>query len=115
MAQSMNPSGTPLNLLYINCSPPSDIPEAEWERWLRTIHIPAALNSGTVIRAALYKETGFAMIPQPSHPLEYMLLYQTGFNRLQDSETYIKAYEDTGAEKYDTVADNDTRNYKVRW
>jgi hypothetical protein len=110
----MNPSGTPLNLLYINCSPPSEAPEVEWERWLTTKHMPSALNSGTVARAALYKETGFAMIPHPSHPFNYMLLYQTDFKRLQDSEKYIKTCEDTGAEKYDAAANKEIRNYKVR-
>ena len=115
MAQSMNPSGTPLNLLYINCSPPLDVPEAEWESWLTMKHMPAILFSGAVVRAVLYKETGFAMIPNPSPLLRYMLLYQTDFKRLQDSEQYIKTCEAAGAEKYAIFANNDTRNYKVRW
>jgi hypothetical protein len=65
MAQSMNPSGTPLNLYYINCSPPSNVSELEWEKWLASKHVPAVVSSRIVTRAALYKEVGFGMIPIP--------------------------------------------------
>lgn len=114
MAQSMNPNGTPLNLYYINCSPPSNVSELEWERWFTSHHVSAIISSGIVTRAALYKEVGFGMIPNPSHPRKYMILYQTDFKRLQDSEMYRLVNEQTDAGKFNAVGDDDVRNYKVR-
>lgn len=114
MAQALNPGSTQPNLLYINCSPPSDVREAELETWLTTRHLPSIVDSGTVARAALYKEVGFRMIPQPTHPLKYMILYQTNFRRVQDHEKYIKTGEDTNAVRFQTVGEDDSRNYEVR-
>lgn len=107
MVRPRNTGGTPLSLLYINCSPPLDVPEAQWEKWLKTTQIPSIVNSGAAVRAALYKETCFAMIPNPSHPLKYMLLYQIDSERPQESEKY--RINDT----YSVGSDDDIRNYKV--
>ena len=110
----MNSSGTPLNLCYINCSPLSSVSELEWEKWFVSRHLPAIFDSGTVTRAALYKEVGFAMIPNPSHPLKYLIMYQTDFKRLQDSEKYRLVCEQTDARQFDAFGNDDVRNYTVR-
>lgn len=112
MAQSL--SGSPLNLLYFNASPPIRINEAQWTEWLTTEFVPALLESKAALTAVVYREVGFAMIPNPSHPLRYLVLCQTDFRSLQDSEKYKQVYEGTGAIKYLTdEAAVEIRNYRL--
>lgn len=112
MAQSL--TSNPLNLFYCNLSPPASVLETEWTKWLSSEFIPALLKSKAVIRAALYRETGFAMIPVPSHKLSYIFICQTDFRRLQDSEMYKQVYDETNAKRFITnEGPGEMRNYRL--
>lgn len=112
MAQSL--TGNPLNLFYCNLSPPASVSEAAWTKWLALEFIPALLESKAAIRAALYRETGFAMIPIPSHELRYMLVCQTDFRMLQESEKYRSVCDQTDAKGFMPNDDGvEMRNYRL--
>ena len=112
MAQSL--TGNPLNLFYCNFSPPTNVPETKLTEWLVLDFIPALLESKAVIRAALYRETGFAMIPFPSHELRYMFICQTGFRMLQESEKYRQVYDQTDAKRFMPIEGAvEMRNYRL--
>jgi hypothetical protein len=90
-------------LLYVNTSPKRASDET-WAKWFVSQHLPGLSKASACNRVLVYKETGFAMLPEPQHPLRFLALYESDQEELQNDDTYKPASPEE---------ESDVRNYKL--
>lgn len=90
-------------MLYVNASPES-VSDDQWAEWFVSQHLPTLSTAKTCERVLLYKEIGFAMLPESDHPLHFLALYESPYDGLQNGHAYKSASEEE---------ESDIRNYKM--